>query len=183
MICLVFCGIENAESIEFTGKVVLPDVGNINDGFNSTVGNTQALVYLGSQEYLGTTISTVKFTGSNSVIGDYQFCSRSSDSDYDEYFCELENVDLSGVIAFGAYPFYREDPDQLHFTFNSDSGDWYKTTDKSLWQSWISSKPDASSISEYKLTSTGDALLEEIKGIIAPSSKPSTKNYLYKLVN
>lgn len=179
----LLCGIENAVSIEFTGKVVLPDVGNINDGFNSTVGNTQALVYLGSQEYLGTTISTVKFTGSNSVIGDYQFCTRSYDSDDDEYFCELENVDLSGVIAFGAYPFYRKDPSQLNFTFNSDEGDWYRTNDKSQWQSWLAAKPDASSISENKLTSTGDALIDEIKSIIAPSSKPATKTYLYKLVN
>ena len=71
----------------------------------------------------------------------------------------------------------------MNFTFNSDEGDWYRTNDKSQWQSWLAAKPDASSISENKLTSTGDALIDEIKSIIAPSSKPATKTYLYKLVN
>ena len=176
----VLSGVNNVTEVIISQKANLPDLTYNSEDESVSISYSTNKIRVFS--IVSNTIESISFTGSDSVIGDYQFCCLPADY---EPFANLQTVDLSGVIAIGTYAFYRPDQNDITITLNSTDTNWYVTTDKSVWEGWINNYNSNTSFTiEDSLKVTvpdGSTLTETIKGIIAPSEAPndSNKQYLF----
>ena len=176
----VLSGVNNVTEVIISQKANLPDLTYNSEDESVSISYSTNKIRVFS--IVSNTIESISFTGSDSVIGDYQFCCLPADY---EPFANLQTVDLSGVIAIGTHAFYRPDQNDITITLNSTDTNWYVTTDKSVWEGWINNYNSNTSFTiEDSLKVTvpdGSTLTETIKGIIAPSEAPndSNKQYLF----
>lgn len=187
----VLSGIKNATELVINKQSYLPDLTYVYDEdypeesyISSDFSNHKVMVF----RNIAYSVQSITFTndGNNahgSIIGDFQFCSVGG---YGEFtFANLQTVDLSGVAAIGAYAFYRpEEFVQNDFEITlPDNTNWYCTTDKSEWETWVENYRNkvAQTIDSSKILTVeaGSTLKDTIKSIIAPSAPPSSTNKKY----